>query len=129
MSHRLHMFHIMEGNRSITQIPAIVSLSVFLFVFLVTFCLSYDILTRVSRRQKSDQEINDTSIYEDEDGKATVDSQKQHSAALPTYTVLGGSLVGLLVSLYLSIHNTVTSDQDDVNPLWLIFGSWVRDPR
>ena len=110
----------------ITEEPAIVSLVVLLFVFLITFYLVCDSLTRVGGWKNSDGREEGSMLYEDEDGVATEKSQKEHAVAVPRYVVLGSVQVGLLCAFGLSVDASLVSYWGSVVEYWMLVGSWVR---
>ena len=64
-------------------------------------------------------------LYEDEDGIATEDTQKEYSAALPKYTALSCSILGFLASIITAVSATVHPTLNLRLELWLSFGIWV----
>lgn len=63
--------------------------------------------------------------YEDEDGVATASSKGTFSAELSVYALLGGTLLGLSLSIATAVQSSVKSTHDQYVPQWLGFVSWV----
>ena len=65
-------------------------------------------------------------FYEDEDGTATEESQKEFSVALPTYLALFSAFIGFLSSVTNAVFITVFSIVSLCTESWFIFGCWVQ---
>ena len=65
-------------------------------------------------------------LYEDEDGTATEETQKEYSVALPTYLALSSAIIGFLASLTNALFTTVFPIVNLCTESWLIFGCWVQ---
>lgn len=64
-------------------------------------------------------------LYEDEDGVATAQSQKEYSATLPRYLLLASTVMGTMMAIAGSIFNTVHPNKGSSVERWIMFGSWV----
>lgn len=64
-------------------------------------------------------------LYEDEDGAATEESQKEYSVIVQRYLILTGAVIGLLLSIAASVLSTVHPGGMLFLENWLAFGSWV----
>lgn len=78
----------------------------------------------LSKRKDGYEEIT-TDLYEDEDGRATVESEAKYS----TYTQKGFIVLGTLIGLGFSLSIAIRSTEDRTNfgyiSDWLVFVSWV----
>lgn len=77
------------------------------------------------QKRKTDSEVK--TLYEDEDGVATEQSQNQYSSTLPRYVLLASMMVGLSIALGDSVYSSVHSDGGLLVQCWITFGSWVDD--
>ena len=75
------------------------------------------------RKGHSYDEIHN--IYEDEDGTATEETQKNYSAVIPRYLILVCAVIGLLLSIATSVLSTTQPGGTLFIESWLTFGSWV----
>ena len=85
---------------------------------LLTFYRKFD-----PDRHPDYQPIGD--FYEDEDGKASEESQKKFSTFLPRLIVLVASMLGGLISIVKAVLETSFSSADRAVDEWLRFASWV----
>ena len=67
-------------------------------------------------------------LYEDGDGAATIDSQREFSTIVPRSLALVGSVLGFLFSVVAAVLNTVHHEGVLGIESWLTFGSWVGMP-
>ena len=118
----------MEYRDLFTRLPSIIRLCVFLFVFLITSYLTYDILTKARNKEVSDQGEDTTKAYQDEDGVASDESQKERSVTLTKYFTLASVLAGVIISFSFSINATIASSRNLYVDCWVSSGSWVWDP-
>ena len=65
-------------------------------------------------------------LYEDEDGTATEETQKEFSVALPTYLALSSAIIGFLASVTNAVFTTIDPTVSLYTESWLIFGCWVQ---
>lgn len=72
------------------------------------------------RKREARQEV----LYEDADGKATVESQRAYSAKVPRTVILLSAAAGFALSIAIALLSTnqKTSSLND----WLSTGAWVR---
>ena len=75
---------------------------------------------RCFTKRKARQEV----LYEDADGKATVESQRAYSAKVPKTVILSSAFAGLALSIAIALlsSNHKASSLND----WLSTGAWVR---
>ena len=64
-------------------------------------------------------------LYEDRDGIATEETQKNYSAAIPKYISLSGSIIGFLASAIITAYTSNHPAYDTCVDGWLLFGTWV----
>ncbi|MCJ1390652.1 hypothetical protein MMC18_003513 [Xylographa bjoerkii] len=82
------------------------------------------IYRRTSRRK--DTGYHDANVlYEDGDGAATIDSQREYSTIVPRSFALLGSAIGFLLSIAAAVLNTVHPEGVLCIESWLTFGSWA----
>ena len=65
-------------------------------------------------------------LYEDEDGIATEETQKEYTAALPKYLALSLSVLGLSISIATAVYTTVSPTLILYFEHWLSVATWVR---
>ena len=65
------------------------------------------------------------SLYEDEDGIATEESQEQCFVKLPRHLVLASTVLGALMSLASSISSSIHPNEEPIVLDWMTSGSWV----
>lgn len=65
------------------------------------------------------------SLYEDEDGIATEESQEQCFVKLPRHLVLASTVIGALMSLASSISSSIHPNEEPMVQDWMTSGSWV----
>jgi hypothetical protein len=98
-----------------------------LLIFLITVPTLLSFYGRVKRKAKANgngyEEVH--KLYEDRDGVATEESQREFSAAIPTYIALSGCVVGFLASVVMAVFASIRSTGTLIIEEWLIFGSWV----
>lgn len=68
-------------------------------------------------------------LYEDEDGIATIVSQRAFSTALQTYFLLGGTSSGLCLSIATAVQSTVQTTTGRCVQVWLAVACWVSLAR
>ena len=64
-------------------------------------------------------------IYEDEDGKATEESQKAFSTFLPRTVALVASILGGMIAVFLAVLETLDYGTIEIIDSWLRVGCWV----
>lgn len=64
--------------------------------------------------------------YEDKDGAATEESQKNFSTILPRSLSATGSIIGFLLSIVEAVLRTSIPERSLFIESWLVFASWVR---
>lgn len=112
-----------------TSASAVADLVALLVVFLITLPTLLSFYGRVKRKAKGNgngygyEEVH--KLYEDRDGVATEESQREFSAAIPTYIALSGCVVGFLASVVMAVFASIRSTGTLFVEEWLIFGSWV----
>ena len=90
-------------------------------------CLS--IYKKISPR-KGQQPSHDPKVfYEDGDGVATEASQKEFSTIVQRSLFLASSIVGILLSIAVSVLHTQQSSGTLIVECWLTFGAWVWKPH
>ena len=65
-------------------------------------------------------------LYEDEDGIATEETQKEYTAALPKYLALSLSVLGFSISIGTAVYTTVSPTLILYFEHWLSVATWVR---
>ena len=112
----------MDHYSSPSTIASLISL-------VLTFSFATSTLLRVYDRLRSRSKVkgyNDVQkLYEDEDGAATVETQKEFSVALPIYLALSSALIGCLAAVTNAVITTVTPIGRLGVESWVILGSWV----
>ena len=113
---------------SFTPDPStIASLTALILVFLLTLPTLWSLFNQAkSKAHRGDyEEIH--KLYQDRDGVATEDSQKEYSAAIAKYTALSSSILGLIASIAIAAFTSVNSVDYSCLESWLSSGTWVRD--
>lgn len=64
-------------------------------------------------------------LYEDGDGAATIESQKEFSTAVPTTLGLIGSIFGFTLSIATAVYGATRSERTISAEHWLVLASWV----
>lgn len=72
------------------------------------------------RKREARQEV----LYEDADGKATVESQRAYSAKVPKTVILLSATAGFALSIAIALLST-SKKASSVND-WLSTGAWVQ---
>ena len=100
-----------------------------LTALVLTFSLTTPTLLRVYDRLRSRSKVKGYDdvhrVYEDEDGAATVETQKEFSVALPIYLALSSALIGCLAAVTNAVITTVPPIRSLGVESWVILGSWV----
>lgn len=100
-----------------------------LTALVLTFSFTTPTLLRIYDRLRSRSKVNGYDdvhkLYEDEDGAATEETQKEFSAALPTYLALSSALIGCLASIINAVITTVPPIAGLSVESWVISGCWV----
>ena len=100
-----------------------------LITLVLTFSFTTPTLLRIYDRLRSRSKVNGYDdvhkLYEDEDGAATEETQKEFSAALPTYLALSSALIGCLASIINAVITTVPPIAGLSVESWIVLGSWV----
>ena len=65
-------------------------------------------------------------VYEDEDGKATEESQKQFNTFLPRLVALVASMLGVLTAIVSAVLKSLGSQSIEIVDTWLRAGCWVK---
>ena len=107
--------------------PAITALTALILVFFITVPTILRLIQGLRSSLKKDGYENVHEFYEDEDGTATAETQKEYSAAIPKYLSLSSSILGLLASLTAAVITTVVPKTIIYLNHWFLFGSWVRE--
>ena len=103
----------------------IASLTALVLTFSFTIPILFKIVNRVRLRSKAYGHGDVYKLYEDEDGIATEETQKEFSVALPTYLALSSAIIGFLASVTNAVFTTVFPIVSLCTESWLIFGCWV----
>ena len=103
----------------------IANLTALVLIFSFTTPTLLRIFDRVRSRSKAKGYDDVHKLYEDEDGAATEETQKEFSVALPSYLALSSALIGCLASITNAVITTVPSIASLGVESWLILGSWV----
>lgn len=109
----------MEGSPSPSAVTGLTALILVFFLTVpsvVKLCKSY-------HRQKYSR-IN--ALYEDEDGIATEETQKEYSATAPKYLALLSTVIGFIASVISASFTTINRTRNLYVENWLLFGSWVQ---
>ena len=101
-----------------------------LIALVLTFSLTIPTLLRIFDRVRSRSKVyaydNVHKLYEDEDGAATEETQKEFSVALPNYLALSSAIIGFLASVTNAVITTVFSMVGLCTESWFMFGCWVQ---
>ena len=103
----------------------IASITVLVLTILFTAPTIFRIYARVGSRSKVNGYDDVHKLYEDEDGAATEETQKEFSVALPTYLALSSALIGCLASITNAVITTVPPIDSLGVESWIILGNWV----
>lgn len=106
--------------------PGIASLTALVLTFLFTTPILFRIFERVRLRSKVYGYDDVHKVYEDEDGTATEETQKEFSVALPAYLALFSAFIGFLASVTNAVFITAFSIVGLCTESWLVFGCWVQ---
>ena len=106
--------------------PRIASLTALVLTFLFTTPILFRIFERVRLRSKAYEYDDVHKLYEDEDGTATEETQKEFSVALPAYLALFSAFIGFLACVTNAVFITAFPIVGLCSESWLIFGSWVQ---
>ena len=106
--------------------PMIASLTVLALTFLLTTPIFVKIFDRVRLRSNGYVYDDVDKLYEDEDGTATEETQKEFSVALPTYLAFSSAFIGFLASVTNAVFTTIDPTVNLYTESWLIFGCWVQ---
>ncbi len=113
----------MDQNPSPSTIASLTAL-------VLTFSLTIPTLLRIFDRVRSRSKVytyDDVyKLYEDEDGAATEETQKEFSVALPTYLALSSAIIGFLASVTNAVITTILPILSLCTESWLMFGCWVQ---
>ena len=104
----------------------IAALTAFALTFSFTIPILFRILNRVRSRSKAYGYDDIQKLYEDEDGTATEETQKEFSVALPTYLALSSAIIGFLASIANAVFTTAFARVGLCIESWLISGCWVQ---
>ena len=121
-NHPKPLSFIMDQYPSPSSIASLTAL-VLIFSFITPTLVR--IFDRVRSRSKANGYDDVHKLYEDEDGAATEETQKEFSVTLSTYLALSSALVGCLASIANAVITTVPSIASLGVESWLILGSWV----
>ena len=99
--------------------------SVALGLVAVTSLPAFSSIYRKISPRKSSRDLDVDVLYEDVDGTATGDSQREFSTIVPRSVALGGSLIGFLLAIAAAVLNTVDRNGVLFIESWLTFGAWV----
>jgi hypothetical protein len=105
--------------------PTVAGSITLIVVFILTIPTFLNILGDVRSKFRAKECDDGHRTYEDEDGAATEESQKEHSNAIPKYFTLASSVIGFLASATTAVITSVTSTNAIYLNNWLLFGSWV----
>lgn len=84
------------------------------------------ILTFIGKIKRRKRFAEDDNIpYEDNDGTATEESQKEFSTIIPRSLSVTGSIFGCLLSLAEAVLRTSNRGRYLLTESWLVFASWV----
>ncbi|KAL2038338.1 hypothetical protein N7G274_008987 [Stereocaulon virgatum] len=115
------MFSTMGLNPSPPTIAGSITLIV---VFILTIPTFLNVLGDVRSKFQAKEYDDGHRPYEDEDGAATEESQKEFSTAIPKYFTLASSIIGFLASATTAVITSVTSIKAIYLKDWLLSGSW-----
>ena len=113
----------MDRSPSLSLVFGLITLLLIFLVSTPTFLGVYKRAIVELRRPASDET---SKLYEDEDGIATEETQKEYSAAVPKSIALLCSLLGLSASTGIAVYSTVHPTLDLYVEHWLGFATWVR---
>ena len=101
-----------------------------LIALLLIFCISTSTFLKLYKRAivelRGTASDETAKLYEDQDGIATEETQKEYSATVPKSIALWCSLLGFSASMSIAIYSTVHPALDLYVEHWLSFGTWVR---
>ncbi|KAG8533079.1 uncharacterized protein KY384_001862 [Bacidia gigantensis] len=101
------MAHVLDSIGSPASLPVRIVSSITLAVaFLVVVYVIYDFFLSTEKQSRSDAEETKSGIYEDEDGTATEESQKEQSASILFWVSSISVGLGLLMSVLLIGHTS-----------------------
>ena len=109
------------------NLSAIVSLAVLILSFLLTLPTFRTLFNKAISKSKTYEYEELHKLYEDRDGVATKESQKEYSVAIPKYVALSSSIIGFLASTAIAVFASVHFTEAPSIENWLWFGSWVRE--
>ena len=113
----------MEPSPSPSLVFGLITLILIFFISTPTFLRLYKRTIVEPRGSASDET---SKLYEDEDGIATEETQKEYSATLPKSIALLCSLLGFSASMSIAVYSTVHPTLHLYVEHWLTFGTWVR---
>ena len=103
----------------------IASSTALVLTFFFTIPTLLRIYDRLRLRSKANGYDDVHKLYEDEDGSATEETQKEFSAALPIYFALFSALIGSLASIINAVITTVPPIAGLSVESWITLSSWV----
>lgn len=105
-----------QSPSAVAGLTALVSVSIFTIPSILKLIRSY------SREKYAT--VN--ALYDDEDGTATEETQKDYSATVPKYIAVSTSVIGFVASIVAAAFITVHPTRDLYVENWLLLGCWVR---
>lgn len=106
--------------------PAVVGLTALIIVVATTIPTFIHIFHKIRSQQKENGFEELHKLYEDRDGIATEESQKEYSAAIPKYIGLSSSFLGFLASIAAAVIDSIRPAENLFIENWISLGSWVR---
>lgn len=104
--------------------PVIASSVALVFIAIIASTAFLNLVIKLRRNSKNGYDEGQK-LYEDEDGIATEESQKEYSATLPRYLLLASCAMGTLIAIAGSILSTLHPSKSPFVECWITFGSWV----
>lgn len=117
--------HKMNVTQDATSLQATIGLVVLVLNFFLTVPTIKG-LSRRSRSKRATQTLESVhEYYEDEDGTATEQTQKQHSTTIQIYAALASTIVGLAISVTASVLSSIQPSRNLLREHLFTVGSWV----
>ena len=92
---------------------------------IIIFILTLPSVTRNFEFFSHAKDVKIGRVYEDEDGSATEETQKEYSTTAPKFIALSSSAAGFIASIVSAVFTSAHSIRNLYVENWLVFGSWV----
>ena len=106
----------------------IISLITFAYLIGLSAFLTFKFHSRSGKVPQNDEGEPLPIAYEDEDGMATAESQKNHQVVFAKWIALPSSLIGLALSVVFTVARAQGRSGQDIESVagWLYLADWVR---